>query len=144
MATKRFASSTHAFEDGSTSCQQEQTIVVDIRCTYDADSSSVEAERYAFSYTVTITNHSKLSTTLVGRHWTITDAQNRVREVHGAGVVGEQPSLRPGESFQYTSGVILETPVGSMNGYFHMLSESGTPFEAEIPAFSLAKPDMVH
>lgn len=143
MATKRFTSSTHAFSPAVDNTQ-EQTIHIDVRCEFDDASSSSEANRYAFSYTITITNRSDMATTLIGRHWTITDADNRVREVHGAGVVGEQPCLRPGESFQYTSGVILETPVGSMNGYFHMTTENGTSFEAEIPAFSLAKPDMVH
>ncbi|MAZ44274.1 MAG: Co2+/Mg2+ efflux protein ApaG [Legionellales bacterium] len=142
MAEKRISSSTHAFD--STLSGVEQTIQISVRCDFDDASSSEEAQRFAFSYTVTITNRSQSAATLVGRHWTITDGENRVREVHGAGVVGEQPCLRPGESFQYTSGVILETPVGSMSGYFHMLGENGSAFEAEIPAFSLAKPDMVH
>jgi ApaG protein len=143
MSAKRYASSTHDF-DSNVESPARQTIQVDVLCEFDDDASSTEANRYAFSYAVTITNQSAKAATLMGRHWIITDAQNRIREVHGAGVVGEQPCLRPGESFQYRSGVLLETPVGSMQGYFHMVSEDGTQFEAEIPAFSLAKPGMVH
>ncbi|NJD08509.1 MAG: Co2+/Mg2+ efflux protein ApaG, partial [Methylococcaceae bacterium] len=81
---------------------------------------------------------------LLGRHWIITDANGKVQEVHGEGVVGEQPHLEPGESFRYTSAAMIETPVGFMQGEYRMLTDEGEPFDAEIPAFTLAVPRTLH
>ncbi len=81
---------------------------------------------------------------LLTRHWIIRDAHNRVQEVHGEGVVGEQPHLTPGESYQYTSGTIFETPVGTMEGSYQMVADDGTEFEAEIPVFALSLPGTLH
>jgi ApaG protein len=85
-----------------------------------------------------------LSAKLLTRHWIINDANGNTQEVHGEGVVGEQPYLKPGQSFQYTSGTVIETPVGSMEGSYQMLSEDGTPFDADIPAFTLSLPNKLH
>lgn len=143
MRSKRLVQSTHAFGQPS-ALDDQHKILVDVRSHYESTASTPEEEHYTFSYTVTITNQGDSAVTILGRHWYITDANGLLREVHGAGVVGEQPHLQPGESFQYSSGIILETPVGSMQGFYHILSERGDNFETEIPAFSLAKPDMVH
>jgi ApaG protein len=100
--------------------------------------------RFVFAYTITIRNEGNQSAKLLTRHWIINDANGNVQEVHGEGVVGEQPYLKPGESFQYTSGTVIETPVGSMEGSYQMLSEDGTPFDADIPAFTLSLPNKLH
>lgn len=106
---------------------------------------SDEAEnRYVFSYTVTITNVGSVTAQLISRHWIITDANSEVQEVRGLGVVGVQPLLRPSESFQYTSGSVLTTPVGTMRGAYQMVGEDGTQFEAPIPVFTLSMPRVLH
>ncbi len=97
-----------------------------------------------FAYTVTITNAGTVSAQLISRHWVITDAQNVVQEVKGLGVVGEQPLLRPGESFEYTSGTAMATPVGTMRGSYQMVAEDGNKFDAEISAFTLTMPRVLH
>jgi len=119
-------------------------IEVDVETSYLEDQSSPGMNRYVFSYTVTIRNEGNLPAKLLTRHWIINDANGNVQEVHGEGVVGEQPYLKPGESFQYTSGTVIETPVGSMEGSYQMLSEDGTPFDADIPAFTLSLPNKLH
>jgi ApaG protein len=97
-----------------------------------------------FAYTITMKNQGKQPARLQTRHWVITDANGRVQEVHGEGVVGEHPYLVPGESYRYTSGTVLETPVGSMHGRYRWTADDGTEFDAPIPAFTLAIPGALH
>lgn len=108
------------------------------------DQSDVEKSRYVFAYTITITNVGSLAAQLVSRHWIITDADNQVQEVKGEGVVGQQPLIRPNESFQYTSGTAIATPVGTMRGSYRMVGEDGIEFDAAIPEFTLAMPRVLH
>ena len=108
------------------------------------EQSDPENDRYIFAYTITIKNIGDVPAQLVSRHWIITDANNEVQEVRGLGVVGKQPLLQPGESFQYTSGSSLTTPIGTMKGTYQMVAEDGTHFEAEIPEFVLASPRALH
>jgi ApaG protein len=108
------------------------------------DQSDGDAKRWVFAYHVTIANHGQQTARLLTRHWVITDGEERVQEVHGEGVIGQQPSIAPGQSFSYSSGAILETVVGSMYGSYQMLSEDGTCFDADIPAFTLAAPHALH
>ncbi|PKO39439.1 MAG: Co2+/Mg2+ efflux protein ApaG [Betaproteobacteria bacterium HGW-Betaproteobacteria-4] len=108
------------------------------------EQSDPENHRYIFAYTITIKNIGKVPAQLVSRHWIITDGNNEVQEVRGLGVVGKQPLLQPGESFQYTSGSSLTTPIGTMKGAYQMVAEDGTHFEAEIPEFVLASPRALH
>ena len=108
------------------------------------DQSDPEENRYLFAYTITIRNVGEVPAQLVSRHWIITDAHDEVQEVRGLGVVGKQPLLKPGESFQYTSGSALNTPVGTMKGTYQMVAEDGTHFDAEIPEFTLAMPRVLH
>lgn len=109
----------------------------------EADSSA-EDERYVFAYTITIHNNGEESAQLLNRHWWITDGQGEVRQVHGSGVVGQQPHILPGKSFSYTSGAVIATPVGSMHGYYEFERPDGSSFQAAIPAFSLSIPNIVH
>jgi len=108
------------------------------------EQSDPENDRYIFAYTITIRNIGEVPAQLVSRHWIITDGNNEIQEVRGLGVVGEQPLLQPGESFQYTSGSSLTTPIGTMKGTYQMVAEDGTHFEAEIPEFVLATPRALH
>lgn len=100
--------------------------------------------RFVFAYTITITNTGSTTAQLLTRHWVITDANNKVQEVRGEGVIGEQPILKPGASFQYTSGTVIETPVGTMGGSYQMQAEDGTGFDAMIPEFTLSMPRTLH
>ncbi|GAB4179942.1 MAG: Co2+/Mg2+ efflux protein ApaG [Rhodocyclaceae bacterium] len=111
---------------------------------YLEDQSDPGAGRYVFAYTITIRNTGNVAAQLISRHWIITDAQGRVQEVRGLGVVGYQPLLQPGEHFDYTSGCALQTPVGTMRGSYQMVAEDGTQFEATIPEFTLAVPRVLH
>ncbi len=108
---------------------------------YLPDQSSPDEGRYVWAYTVEIENRGAETVRLVSRHWVITDAMNRMEEVRGPGVVGEQPTLAPGESFRYTSGCPLPTPSGAMGGAYQMVTASGEGFDAEIPEFSLHLPE---
>jgi ApaG protein len=108
------------------------------------DQSDPENDRYVFAYTITIRNIGSVPVQLISRHWIITDAKAEVQEVRGLGVVGHQPLLKPGESFEYTSGCALGTPVGTMKGSYQMVAEDGTQFEAEIAEFTLAIPRVLH
>ena len=117
---------------------------IDVETTYIQDQSNPDENRYVFAYTITITNQGTLPAQLISRHWLITDANNKVQEVRGEGVVGEQPYLTPGESFQYTSAAMLETPVGCMQGEYLMIADDGVEFDATIPAFSLSTPNTLH
>lgn len=111
---------------------------------YLAEQSAPEANHYVFAYTITIRNTGEVAAQLRSRHWIITDGEGRVQEVRGAGVVGEQPVLAPGEAFQYTSGCPLATPVGSMRGSYQCVAADGTEFEASIPEFVLSVPHALH
>ena len=119
-------------------------ISVNVNTTYLADQSDPSSDRYVFSYTITISNTGTVASQLISRHWIITDADNVVQEVKGLGVVGEQPLLRPGESFEYTSGTAMATPVGTMRGSYQMVAEDGNKFDAEIPLFTLSMPRVLH
>lgn len=119
-------------------------IRVGVETSYLPEQSSPDADRFAFAYTITIRNEGEVAAKLLNRHWVITDANGKVQEVRGEGVVGEQPYLRPGEGFQYTSGTLLDTPVGSMEGEYEMEDDTGRRFLAPIPAFSLSAPRTLH
>jgi len=108
------------------------------------DQSIPEDDRYVFAYTIRIVNLGEVPARLLSRHWIITDANGKVQEVRGEGVVGEQPWLRPGESFEYTSGAVLETPLGTMQGSYQMLADDGTRFDAPIAPFTLSIPRTLH
>jgi ApaG protein len=108
------------------------------------EQSDPDGERYVFAYTIRIRNLGRLPAQLLDRHWVITDGNGKVEEVRGEGVVGEQPRLEPGEAFTYTSGAVLETAVGSMQGSYHMSGDDGTEFDAPIPPFTLAVPRTLH
>ena len=120
----------------------EIQIQVDTR--YIPEQSSPDQEHYVFAYQIRIENHGPKTAQLRNRHWIITDAEGRIQEVRGPGVVGEQPTLAPGERFQYTSGTVLPTPVGSMHGSYEWVSEDGDEFETPIPAFRLAVATVFH
>lgn len=119
---------------------------VDVEVTprFLADQSVPEAGRYAFAYTIRINNRGRIAARLVARHWRITDAGGRVEHVDGDGVVGEQPWLRPGEDFRYTSGVMLATTHGTMQGHYDMVADDGTEFTAAIAPFVLTIPRTLH
>jgi ApaG protein len=119
-------------------------VTVNVETVFIPDQSDPHQDRYVFAYTVTITNTGTLPAQLVSRHWVITDSENKVQEVRGLGVVGEQPLLKPGESFEYTSGTAIHTPVGTMHGSYQMVAEDGEHFDAEIPVFTLAMPRTLH
>ena len=119
-------------------------ITIDVETTYLDDQSEPREQRYVFAYTVTIRNEGEVPAKLLARHWIITDANGRVQEVRGDGVVGEQPYLKPGQGFRYSSGAVLETPVGTMQGSYQMIADDGAQFDAPIAAFRLAMPGMLH
>ena len=106
--------------------------------------SDPEADRYVFAYRITIRNVGRVAAQLLRRHWVITDSHGKVEEVRGDGVVGEQPHLSPGEMFRYTSGAVIETPVGTMRGSYRMVADDGAEFDAEIPEFALLAPRTLH
>ena len=117
---------------------------VQVQPRYLAEQSEPDEDRYLFAYTVTIRNTGEMAAQLVSRHWIITDGDGQIEEVRGPGVIGEQPVLRPGEAFQYTSGCPLGTPVGSMHGSYQCIAEDGTAFEAPIAEFVLSAPSRLH
>ena len=122
----------------------KHSIDIAIKTAYIDNQSVPDANRYVFAYTITITNAGSVPAKLLTRHWVITDANNKVQEVRGEGVVGEQPYLVPGMSFEYTSGTMIETPVGSMRGSYQMVADDGTEFDAVIPSFVLSMPRTLH
>ncbi|HEV8553901.1 MAG TPA: Co2+/Mg2+ efflux protein ApaG [Casimicrobiaceae bacterium] len=124
------------------SSKYEITVVP--KATYVADQSDPSKDQYVFAYTITISNTGSIPAQLVSRHWIITDANGKVLEVKGLGVVGQQPLLKPGESFEYTSGTHLETAVGTMHGTYQMIAEDGQQFDAPIPSFTLSVPRVLH
>ena len=111
---------------------------------YLPDQSQPDHGRYVFAYTITISNTGTVPARLLTRHWIITDANDKVQEVRGEGVVGQQPYLAPGMSFEYTSGTMIETPVGIMRGSYQMITDDGSTFNAEIPQFTLSVPRTLH
>ena len=119
-------------------------IRVDVATQYVPDQSDPAENRYTFAYTITIANTGTVAAQLISRHWIITDADNQVQEVRGLGVVGHQPLLQPAQSFEYTSGCVLATPVGSMRGSYQLTAEDGTQFEAPIAEFVLSMPRVLH
>ncbi len=120
------------------------SIDVSVNTQYIEAESNTDANRYVFAYTITIKNKGDIPAKLLSRHWIITDANNKIQEVKGKGVIGEQPYLRPGESFQYTSGTMMETPVGSMQGTYQMVADDEHHFDAIIEPFTLAMPRMLN
>jgi ApaG protein len=119
-------------------------IDIDVVTDYISEQSDPTVDRYVFAYTITINNRGAIPAKLLNRHWLITDANGKVQEVSGEGVVGEQPHLNPGEHFEYTSGAVLETPVGVMEGEYEMVTDEGDTFLAPIDRFSLAIPRTLH
>ena len=119
-------------------------ISVTPKVTFLSEQSDPDKNHFVFAYTITVTNTGDVTAQLVSRHWIITDAEHRVQEVKGQGVVGKQPLLKPGESFEYTSGASLPTAVGTMRGTYQMVAEDGHAFDAEIPIFTLSVPRTLH
>ena len=119
-------------------------IDVQVETTYVAEHSEPDEDRFVFAYTIPLVNRGSVTAQLISRHWFITDADNRTEEVEGEGVVGEQPVLKPGEGFRYTSGAVIETPVGTMHGTYQMVAEDGRTFDATIPRFVLSAPRTLH
>ncbi len=124
--------------------EKHYDIAVSAVTQYLADQSDENAGRFVFAYTITIRNPGNVTAQLISRHWVITDAQGLVQEVRGLGVVGAQPVLRPGESYEYTSGTSISTSVGTMRGTYQMVAEDGTRFEAPIAEFTLSVPRVLH
>ena len=119
-------------------------IHVAVETQFIPDQSIPEQNRYVFAYTITISNLGHKAAQLLTRHWVITDGNGKVQEVRGDGVVGQQPHLKPGRGFRYTSGAVLETPVGSMEGEYRMITDDGVRFDAEIARFPLRMPHSLH
>lgn len=128
----------------SESKESKYAIDVAPRAAYIDDQSDPSKNQYVFAYTITVTNVGTVAAQLISRHWLITDANGKVLEVKGLGVIGQQPTLKPGESFEYSSGTHLETAVGTMRGTYQMLAEDGHAFEADIPLFTLSVPRVLH
>jgi ApaG protein len=122
----------------------EHNIHVEVETTYLEEQSDPKERRFVFSYTITIRNEGRVPAKLLTRHWLITDANGKVQEVRGDGVVGEQPHLKPGQGFRYSSGAVIETPVGAMQGSYQMIGDDGARFDASIPPFRLAIPGVLH
>ncbi len=119
-------------------------IRIQVATRYIDDQSDPDINRYVFAYTITISNSGDVAARLISRHWIITDANGKVQEVNGDGVVGEQPHLNPGEVFRYTSGAVLETPLGAMQGLYRMEADNGIGFDAPIEPFTLVVPGLLN
>jgi len=128
----------------TTSSNLGSPIKVSVETFYVEGQSEPEQDKYVFAYSITIKNHSLCSAKLLSRYWLITDANGKEVEVQGEGDVGETPTIAPGESYKYTSGAVLDTPVGTMQGHYTMRNEFGTEFEAPIEVFRLARPNILH
>ena len=124
--------------------ENQYNIDVQVETAYVSEHSEPDEDRFVFAYTITLVNRGSVTAQLISRHWFITDADNRTEEVEGEGVVGEQPVLKPGEGFRYTSGAGIETPVGTMHGSYQMVAEDGRTFDATIPRFILSAPRTLH
>ncbi len=119
-------------------------IQIDVLPQYIPEQSDPNAGQFVYAYTITIRNQGSHAATLLSRHWIITDANNKVQEVQGIGVIGEQPTISPQQSYAYTSGVVMETNTGMMSGTYTMQNENGEKFEAKIPDFALSQPGAMH
>ncbi|WP_417659793.1 Co2+/Mg2+ efflux protein ApaG [Pseudidiomarina sp.] len=119
-------------------------IDIEVKTHFIASHSDETAGEYAFAYSITITNQSDVSVQLLKRAWKITDADHKITRVAGDGVVGEQPHIAPGESYSYTSGTVIATPIGTMEGFYTMVDAAGDRFDVEIPSFRLAIPNIIH
>jgi ApaG protein len=124
--------------------EKRYQIVVSSQTQFIPEQSDEENSRFVFAYTITIRNAGTVTAQLISRHWVITDARNQVQEVRGLGVVGAQPHIKPGESYEYTSGTAIATPVGTMRGSYQMRADDGTQFDADIPEFTLSVPRVLH
>lgn len=124
--------------------QRLSPIKIEVKTEYIEAQSTPDEEKYLFSYTITIINLGDQDVTLKSRYWCITDANGQKSEVQGAGVVGETPTIKPNTAYQYTSGTVLETPFGVMEGNYSMIKSNGEEFKAPISAFSLAVPGLLH
>ena len=136
--THKIACNTDMVED------KKYEIDIIVRTTYLPEQSDETLDRYVFAYTITIANTGMVAAQLISRHWIIEDGGNDAQEVRGLGVVGEQPLLKPGDSFEYTSGTAISSPVGSMKGSYQMIAEDGLRFDASIPEFTLSVPRTLH
>jgi ApaG protein len=130
--------------DGSGAEMGEDGVRVMVESRYLPQESDPNAQRYVFAYTITIENNVSEASQLLNRHWIITDGQGEIEEVHGPGVVGQQPRIQPGQGFRYTRGAILKTPVGVMRGHYEFVTDAGEQFDVAIPQFSLAVSELVH
>ena len=117
---------------------------IDVSTEFIEEESSYDNDRYFFAYTIKITNSGKVNVQLISRHWIVLDANNKQQEIKGLGVVGEQPIIAPNSNFQYSSGTIIETPVGTMHGSYQMVADNGYKFDATIPMFSLSVPKVIN
>jgi len=126
------------------STPKKYQVIVSARTAYIPEQSDEAGNRFVFAYTISILNSGTVAARLVSRHWIITDAENKVQEVRGLGVVGQQPLLQPQEHYEYSSGTAIATPVGVMRGSYQMLAEDGVSFEAAIPEFTLSVPRVLH
>ncbi|MEQ9773063.1 Co2+/Mg2+ efflux protein ApaG [Pectobacterium jejuense] len=119
-------------------------VCVQVQSFYVESQSEPDEERFVFAYTITVRNLGRHAVQLLGRYWLITNGNGRQTEVQGEGVVGEQPIIQPGGEFQYTSGAVIETPLGTMEGHYHMVDHQGKAFQVSIPVFRLAIPSLIH
>ena len=126
------------------SIETPYAIGIQVATQYLDEESVPEHNRFVFAYTIRIENQGSVPARLLHRHWVVTDADGHIEEVHGEGVVGEQPWLRPGDGFEYSSGVVLATSLGTMQGSYDLMADDGTHFQAEIPAFTLSTPRTLH
>lgn len=124
--------------------QPAEQIEIAVTTHYLADQSDSDAKRFVFAYEITIHNHFHRPVQLLGRRWVVTDGNEKVQEIEGEGVVGEQPTIEPEQSYRYTSGTVLSTHVGSMYGHYTMVTDQGETFEAQIAPFTLAQPNALH
>ena len=123
---------------------EQPRVCVQVQSIYVETQSIPDEERFVFAYTVTIRNLGRSNVQLIGRYWLITNSNGRQTEVQGEGVIGEQPLILPGNEFQYTSGAVLETPLGTMEGHYEMVDHLGQSFRTVIPVFRLAIPALIH
>jgi ApaG protein len=123
---------------------KKYSVAVTARSTYLAEQSNPDNDRHVFAYTIRIVNTGSVAAQLLSRHWIIADANNQVQEVRGLGVIGEQPTLQPGETYEYSSASMIATPVGTMRGSYQMQALDGTQFETTIPEFTLSMPRVLH
>ena len=123
---------------------KESLIKIDVTTRHLPDHPANTDEKYAFAYQIVITNESDLPVQLISRYWLITDGSGKKSEVQGEGVIGKQPNIAPGENFEYTSGAVIDTPVGTMEGYYQMQTEDGDMFKVPIDVFTLAVPNIIN